>query len=131
MSTTHVPATDSVDTISESASRREIMQAFRFDLENENVECTDDGIAEWADAYATARTVYYSDALAHFAGWVFWSEDGEAVAQEIEGMGGAEILGEDLSPTAYVTRYTALALYFQAQWAATEALNADGVNITD
>ena len=99
MSTTHVPATDSMDTISEAASRREIMEAFWTDLDNGNVECTDDGIAEWADAYATARTVYYSDALSRTSQGGFSGRRNAMPWREIEGIGGAEILGEDLSPT--------------------------------
>ena len=124
-------ASDNMPTMTETDSRRDILESFYIDLADDNIECSDDGLHEWADAYATNATVYYADALAHFAGWVFWSEDGSVAADQIEDMGGADLLGDDLSPTAYVTRYTALALYLQATWAVTEALTADGFDIAD
>lgn len=124
-------ASDTMPTMTETDSRRDILESFYIDLADNNIDCSDDGLHEWADSYATNATIYYADALAHFAGWVFFSLDGDVAADQIADMGGAEILGDDLSPAAYVTRYTALALYLQATWAVTAALTADGFDISD
>jgi hypothetical protein len=117
-------------TVSLLDAQQDIAESFFIDLADGHVTCTDDGLNEWCDQYAANEVVYYSDALAHFAGWVFWSDDGSAAADELESMDALD--GVDrYSPTDYVTRFTALALYFQAVWTVNELLNADGFDITD
>ncbi len=123
-------ASDNMPVMTETDARSVALESFYIDLADDNLECSDDGLDEWAAAYADNAVVYYADALAHFAGWVFWSEDGDAVAESAAhyfALG----MGDELTPQQYVTQYVAHAIYQQTLWAVTEALTADGFDIAD